>query len=166
MSKRRVVVTGLGMVTSVGQDVKTTWDAIVAGKSGVALIDHFDASDLACRICSRVKNFDATAYMTEKEARKIDVFIQFGMAAAIQAVKDSGIVATEENAHRIGVAIGSGIGGLPTIERYHSVLLESGLAEFPLIPGALINMVAGNLSIQYGFKGEYCFSVCLYDGYA
>ena len=155
VSKRRVVVTGLGMVTSLGHSVESSWEGIVAGKSGVSLIDHFDASDLACRICSRVKDFDPTVYMTEKEARKIDVFIQFGMAAAIQAVKDAKIEVTEANAHRIGVAIGSGIGGLPTIERYHSVLLESGprrLSPF-FIPGALINMVAGNLSIQYGFKG-------------
>jgi 3-oxoacyl-[acyl-carrier-protein] synthase II len=143
------------MVTSLGLDVKTTWDAIVAGKSGVTLIDHFDASDLACRICSPVKNFDVTKYMSEKEARKIDAFIQYGLAAAIEAVNDSGIVASEENAHRIGVAIGSGIGGLPSIERYHSVLLESGprrISPF-FIPSALINMVAGNLSIRYGFKG-------------
>jgi 3-oxoacyl-[acyl-carrier-protein] synthase II len=155
VSKKRVVVTGLGMVTSLGLDVESTWKGIVAGKSGVALIDHFDASDLACRICSRVKNFDPTVYMSEKEARKIDTFIQFGLAASVQAVQDSGIVVTEENAHRIGVAVGSGIGGLPTIEKYHSVLLESGprrISPF-FIPGALINMVSGILSIQYGFKG-------------
>ena len=155
MSKRRVVVTGLGMVTSLGHNVETTWKGIVAGKSGVALIDHFDASDLACRICSRVKDFDPTLFMTEKEARKIDTFIQFGLAASIEAIKDSGLVVTEENASRIGVAVGSGIGGLPTIERYHSVLLESGprrISPF-FIPGALINMISGNLSIQYGFKG-------------
>jgi len=155
VSKRRVVVTGLGMVTSLGHNVETTWKGIVAGKSGVALIDHFDASDLACRICSRVKDFDPTLFMTEKEARKIDTFIQFGLAASIEAIKDSGLVVTEENASRIGVAVGSGIGGLPTIERYHSVLLESGprrISPF-FIPGALINMISGNLSIQYGFKG-------------
>lgn len=155
MSKRRVVVTGLGMVTSLGLNVKDTWEAIIAGKSGVALIDHFDASDLACRICSHVKNFDPTVYMTEKEARKIDTFIQYGMAASIQAIQDAGLVATPDNAHRIGVAIGSGIGGLPTIEHYHSVLNESGprrVSPF-FIPGALINMISGNLSIQYGFKG-------------
>jgi 3-oxoacyl-[acyl-carrier-protein] synthase II len=143
------------MVTSLGHNVETTWKGIVAGKSGVALIDHFDASDLACRICSRVKDFDPTLFMTEKEARKIDTFIQFGLAASIEAIKDSGLVVTEENASRIGVAVGSGIGGLPTIERYHSVLLESGprrISPF-FIPGALINMISGNLSIQYGFKG-------------
>jgi 3-oxoacyl-[acyl-carrier-protein] synthase II len=143
------------MVTSLGLNVESTWEAIVAGKSGVALIDHFDASDLACRICSHVKDFDPTVYMTEKEARKVDTIIQFGMAASIQAIEDSGLVVTDANARRIGVAIGSGIGGQPTIEKSHSVLLESGprrVSPF-FIPGALINMVAGNLSIQYGFKG-------------
>ncbi len=155
MSKRRVVVTGLGLVTPLGHDVESSWKNIVAGKSGVALIDHFDASDLSCRICSRVKNFDVTAYMTEKEARKCDYFIQYGMAAGMQAIQDSGIIADETNAHRIGFAVGSGIGGLPTIEKYHEVLLESGprrISPF-FIPGALINMIGGNLSIKYGMKG-------------
>lgn len=153
--KRRVVVTGLGMVTSLGHTVESTWEAILAGKSGVSTIDHFDASDLSCQICSRVKNFDATLYMPEKEARKRDYFIQYGMAAATQAIQDSGLQVTDDNAHRIGLAIGSGIGGLPTIEKYHSVLLESGprrISPF-FIPGALINMIAGNVSIQYGMKG-------------
>lgn len=155
MNKRRVVITGLGMVTPVGHDVSSTWEAIVAGKSGVALIDHFDASDLSCKICSRVKNFDAATYMPEKEARKRDYFIQYGMAAAMQAIQDSGLEVTEANAHRIGLAIGSGIGGLPSIERHHATLLESGprrISPF-FIPGALINMIAGNVSIQYGMKG-------------
>ena len=126
MNKRRVVITGLGMVTPLGHDVESSWQGIVAGKSGVALVDHFDASDLSCRICSRVKQFDATVYMPEKEARKRDYFIQYGMAAASQAIQDSGIEVTEANAHRIGVAIGSGIGGLPSIEKHHTTLLESG----------------------------------------
>lgn len=155
MNKRRVVVTGMGMVTPLGHDVASTWQAILAGKSGVALIDHFDASDLSVKICSRVKDFDATLYMPEKEARKRDYFIQYGMAAAIQAIQASGLEVTEENAHRIGLAIGSGIGGLPSIEKHHSILLESGprrVSPF-FIPGALINMVAGNISIQYGMKG-------------
>ena len=155
MNRRRVVVTGIGMVTPLGQDVTTTWQNILAGKSGVSAIDHFDAADLTCRICSRVKNFDASLYMPEKEARKRDFFIQYGMAAAMQAIQDAGLQVTEANAHRIGLAIGSGIGGLPSIERHHSILLESGprrLSPF-FIPGALINMIAGNLSIQYGMKG-------------
>lgn len=155
MNKRRVVVTGMGMITPLGLDVESTWQAILAGKSGVALVDHFDASDLSCKICSRVKNFDPTVYMSEKEARKRDYFIQFGMGAAAQAIKDAGLIITEANAHRIGLAIGSGIGGLPSIERHHSVLLESGprrISPF-FIPGALINMVSGNVSIEYGMKG-------------
>jgi 3-oxoacyl-[acyl-carrier-protein] synthase II len=155
LNKRRVVVTGLGMVTPLGEDVNSTWQAILAGKSGVSLIDHFDASDLSCKICSRVKQFDPTRYMPEKEARKRDLFIQFGIAAATQAIQDAGLTVTEENAHRIGLAVGSGIGGLPSIEKNHAILLESGprrISPF-FIPGALTNMIAGNLSIQYGMKG-------------
>lgn len=155
MSKRRVVVTGMGMITSLGLSVEDTWRGILAGKSGVGLIDHFDASDLNCKICSRVRNFDPLIYMNEKEARKKDIFIQFGMAAAIQAINDSGIQVTEANADRIGLAIGSGIGGLPMIEKNHGVLMESGprrISPF-FIPSALINMIAGNLSIIYGMRG-------------
>jgi len=155
LNKRRVVVTGLGMVTPLGHDMESTWKAIIAGKSGVAAIDHFDASDLSCQICSRVKNFDASPYMSEKEARKRDYFIQYGMAAAMQAIQDSGLEVSEANAHRIGLAVGSGIGGLPLIEKSHAVMLESGprrISPF-FIPGALINMIAGNLSIQYGMRG-------------
>lgn len=155
MSKRRVVVTGLGMITPLGLQVEDTWQAILAGKSGVSSIDHFDASDINCQICSRVKNFDPHIYMSEKEARKKDVFIQYGIGAAIQAITDSGIEVTEENASRIGLAIGSGIGGLPFIEKSHAILLESGprrISPF-FIPGAIINMISGNLSIQYGMRG-------------
>lgn len=143
------------MISPLGHDVETTWKAILAGQSGVTLIDHFDASDLTCKICSRVKNFDAAKYMPEKEAKKRDYFIQYGMAAAQQAIQDSGIQVTEANAHRIGLAIGSGIGGLPSIEKYHEVLMESGprrISPF-FIPSALINMIAGNVSIDYGMKG-------------
>jgi len=145
----------MGMISPLGHDVASTWEAILAGKSGVARIDHFDPSDLSCQICSRVKDFDAAHYMPEKEARKRDYFIQYGMAAAIQAIQDAKLEVTAENAHRIGLAVGSGIGGLPSIERHHSVLLESGprrISPF-FIPGALINMIAGNLSIEYGMKG-------------
>ncbi len=155
MSKRRVVVTGMGMVSPLAHNTEETWKAILAGKSGVSSIDHFDASDLTCKICSRVKNFDATAYMSEKDVKKRDYFIQYGMAAATQAIADSGLQVTEENAGRIGLAIGSGIGGLPIIEKNHAILLESGprrLSPF-FIPAALINMISGNLSIQYGMKG-------------
>lgn len=155
MNKRRVVITGLGAISPLGVDVESTWSAIKQGKSGVTAIDHFDASDLNCRIYSRVKNFDAEKYMPAKDVRKRDVFIQYGMAAATQAIEDSGIEVTDANAGRIGLAIGSGIGGLPFIEHYDQVLVNSGprrVSPF-FIPGALINMIAGNLSIQYGMKG-------------
>src|SRR3990167_4915523 len=145
----------MGMVTPLGHRVQDTWQAILAGKSGVALIDHFDATEIACQICSRVKAFDAAQYMPEKEVRKRDYFIQYGMAAAIQAIQNSSLQVTEANAHRIGLAIGSGIGGLPFIEKSHGTLLESGPSRISpfFIPGALINMIAGLVSIQYGMKG-------------
>ena len=155
MSKQRVVVTGLGMISPLGLNVEDTWTAILAGKSSVAPIEHFDATDLNCRICSTVKNFDPLPYMSEKEVRKKDAFIQYGIGAAVQAIEDAGLVVTEENAHRIGLAVGSGIGGLPMIERSHAILLESGprrISPF-FIPGAIINMIAGNLSIMYGMRG-------------
>ncbi len=155
MSRRRVVITGLGMVTPLGNDVASTWQGILAGKSSVSLIDHFDASDLSSRICSRVKAFDPSAVMSEKDARKRDFFIQYGMVAASEAIRDAGLTVTDANAHRIGLAIGSGIGGLPMIEKCHEILLESGprrISPF-FIPAALINMIAGNLSIMYGMRG-------------
>jgi 3-oxoacyl-[acyl-carrier-protein] synthase II len=155
LSKKRVVVTGLGMITPLGLQVEDTWQAILAGKSGVREIDHFDASDISCRICSRVKDFDPLIYMTEKEARKKDIFIQYGIGAAVQAIQDSGIQVTEENSTRIGLAIGSGIGGLPLIEKSNEILLTSGprrISPF-FIPGAIINMIAGNVSIMYGMRG-------------
>jgi 3-oxoacyl-[acyl-carrier-protein] synthase II len=155
LSKQRVVVTGLGMISPLGLNVEDTWKSILAGKSGVGKITHFDASDISCQICSSVKNFDLTTYMTEKDARKRDLFIQFGIAAGVQAIADSGIEVTESNSHRIGVAIGSGIGGLPLIERCHATLLESGPRKISpfFIPGAIINMISGNLSIMYGMRG-------------
>lgn len=155
MSKQRVVVTGLGMISPLGLNVDDTWKGILAGKSGVSRIDHFDASDVSCKICSRVKNFDPLVYMSEKDVRKRDYFMQYGIAAGVQAVEDSGIVVTESNAHRIGVAIGSGIGGLPMIEKCHATLLESGPRKISpfFIPGAIINMTAGILSIMYGMRG-------------
>lgn len=154
-NKKRVVVTGIGMISPLGLNSQSSWEALVAGKSGVATIDHFDTADLSCKICARVKDFDVSPYMSEKEARKRDLFIQYGMAAATQAIEDAKLVVTAENAQRIGLAVGSGIGGLPFIERYHQVLLESGVRRISpfFIPGALINMIAGNLSIQYGMKG-------------
>lgn len=155
MSKRRVVVTGLGMVSSLGHTVPETWKAILAGKSGVALIDQFDASDINCRISSSVKDFDPTRYMSEKEARRVDLFIQYGIAAAMEAIQDSGLHVTDENRDRIGLAVGSGIGGLPMIAKSTAMLLEAGPRKISpfFIPGAIINMIAGNLSIQYGMRG-------------
>lgn len=155
MSKQRVVVTGLGMVSPLALNVEDTWKAILAGKSSVSKIEHFDASDINCQICSTIKNFDPLPYMTEKDARKRDFFIQYGIAAGIQAIADSGLVVTDENADRIGLAIGSGIGGLPFIEKMHEVLLTSGprrISPF-FIPASLINMISGHLSIQFGMRG-------------
>lgn len=155
MAKRRVVVTGLGMITPLGLDVASTWANILAGKSGVTRITHFDASDLTCQISAYVNGFDASKYMPEKETKKRDMFIQIGMAAATQAIEDAGLTVTEENAYRYGLAIGSGMGGLPLIEKYHKVLLDSGprrISPF-FIPAVLINMISGNVSIQYGMKG-------------
>jgi len=155
MTRRRVVVTGLGLLTPVGNNVEETWTNILAGKSGAADIAHFDASNFATRFASSVKNFTLEPYLNPKEARKMDLFIQYGMVAAIQAVEDSGLVVTEENAPRIGCAIGSGIGGLPMIEATHDTLNTSGprrVSPF-FVPGSIINMIAGNLAIRYGFRG-------------
>ncbi|MEM7100369.1 MAG: beta-ketoacyl-ACP synthase II [Pseudomonadota bacterium] len=155
MSRRRVVVTGLGMVSPLGNNVETSWNAALAGTSGVGLNEHFDTEDFGVKICASVKDFDVTEYMGAKEARRIDPFIQLGMAAGIQAISDSGIPEHPDDADRIGVAIGSGIGGINLIEDTHSVLLKSGprrVSPF-FVPGSVINMISGNLSIRYGFKG-------------
>jgi 3-oxoacyl-[acyl-carrier-protein] synthase II len=153
--RRRVVVTGLGAVSPVGNDVATTWEALLAGRSGIGPITRFDASGLSCRIAGEVKDFDLAGYITAKEARRMDVFIHYGIAASAQAIKDSGIEITDANRERIGCVIGSGIGGLPMIEDNHTELLSRGprrVSPF-LIPGSIINMISGNLSIQYGLKG-------------
>src|SRR5512139_3446711 len=153
--RRRVVVTGLGAISPVGNDVASSWEALLAGRSGIGPITRFDASGLGCRIAGEVKNFDLGAYMSPKEARRMDTFIHYGIAASVQAIKDSGIEVTDANRERIGCVIGSGIGGLPMIEDNHSELLNRGprrVSPF-LIPGSIINMTAGNLSIQYGLKG-------------
>ncbi len=153
--RRRVAVTGLGVVCPVGNDVASSWEALLAGRSGIGPITRFDASGLGCRIAGEVKDFDLAAYMSPKEARRMDTFIHYGIAASVQAIKDSGIEVTDANRERIGCVIGSGIGGLPMIEDNHSELLSRGprrVSPF-LIPGSIINMIAGNLSIQYGLKG-------------
>lgn len=155
MSKRRVVVTGLGVVSPVGIGVKTAWDNILAGKSGITQITKFDASAFSSTIAGEVKDFNVEDYLSAKDARRMDTFIQYGLVAAIEAVKDSGIVVTEENAERIGVSIGSGIGGMQFIEDTDILYQASGPRKISpfFIPGTIINMISGNLSIMFGFKG-------------
>jgi 3-oxoacyl-[acyl-carrier-protein] synthase II len=154
-NKRRVVVTGLGVVSPVGIGVPASWSDLLAGKSGITKITKFDASNFSSQIAGEVKGFDVSQYLPAKEARRMDTFIQYGMAAGIEAVKDSGIVVTEENAERIGVSIGAGIGGLRLIEATNDVYDEGGPRKISpfFIPGTIINMISGNLSIMYGFKG-------------
>lgn len=155
MSKRRVVVTGLGIVSPVGIGVQDAWSNIVAGNSGITNITRFDASAFASQVAGEVKGFDVTQYLSPKDARRMDIFIQYGLVAGIEAVKDAGIEVTEENAERIGVNIGSGIGGLPMIEDTDAIYHEGGPRKISpfFIPGSIINMISGNLSIMYGFKG-------------
>lgn len=155
MGRNRVVVTGMGMVSPLGHNVSESWAAVLAGKSGAAPISSFDASAFATQFSASVKNLDLSPYLSEKEARKVDPFIQYGMAAGIQAVEDSGLQVTPENAERIGCVIGSGIGGLGSIEDTAITIKERGprrISPF-FVPGSIINMIAGNLSIRYGFKG-------------
>lgn len=155
MARRRVVVTGLGIVSPVGNTVQESWDNIVAGKSGIGPITRFDASTFKSRIAGEVKGFEIATYLAPKEARRMDVFIHYGMAAGIQAIRDSGLTVTPENAVRIGVNIGSGIGGLPMIEDTHNDFLGGGPRKISpfFIPGTIINMISGNLSIMFGLKG-------------
>lgn len=155
MFKRRVVVTGLGVVSPVGIGVESAWANIVAGRSGIRRISRFDPGAFASQMAGEVKDFDATQYIPPKDARRMDTFIQFGMAAAIEAIKDSGIVATDENAERIGVSIGSGIGGMQTIEDTDEIYQESGPRKISpfFVPGTIINMISGNVSIMFGLKG-------------
>ncbi|MCF8177058.1 MAG: beta-ketoacyl-ACP synthase II [Sulfuritalea sp.] len=155
MSRRRVVVTGLGLISPVGNSVPEAWDNLIAGKSGIGPITRFDASAISARIAGEVKDFDVAAYLSAKEARRMDTFIHFGMAAGIQAFRDSGIEVNEGNADRIGVNIGSGIGGLPMIEDTHNDYLAGGPRKISpfFIPGTIINMISGNLSIMLGLKG-------------
>jgi len=150
-----VVVTGIGLVSPVGNTVAETWDGIVAGKNGIGRITRFDASAFKSQVAGEVKGFDVGTYLSAKEARRMDVFIHYGMAAGIQAVRDSGLVATAENADRIGVNIGSGIGGLPMIEDTHQDFVAGGPRKISpfFIPGTIINMISGNLSIMFGFRG-------------
>ncbi len=155
MSKRRVVVTGMGMLSPIGNDVATSWQNALAGKSGAAPIEAFDTSEYAVRFSASVKGFDPSDYLDRKEVRRIDPFIQYGMVAAIQAVQDAGLPDHPDDAHRYGLAIGSGIGGINTIEETHSTLLEKGPGRVSpfFVPASVINMISGNLSIRYGYKG-------------
>ncbi|MBE0626727.1 MAG: beta-ketoacyl-ACP synthase II [Burkholderiales bacterium] len=155
MSRRRVVITGLGIVSPVGNNVTEAWANILAGVSGITKISRFDASRLSCQIAGEVKGFDLSQYLERKEARHMDTFIHYGIAAGIQALRDCGIEVTPENAERIGVNIGSGIGGLPMIEQTHKELLASGPRKISpfFIPSTIINMISGNLSIKFGLKG-------------
>lgn len=155
MSKRRVVITGLGIISPLGNDVAETWENIRNGKSGIGLISHFDTSAFSVRIGGSIKNFDPARYITPKDIKKMDPFIHYGMAAGSQAIEDSGLEVNEKNAHRVGVAVGSGIGGLPGIEKGTQLYLEGGprkLSPF-FVPSNIINMISGNLSIKYGAKG-------------
>jgi len=149
------VITGLGIVSPVGIGLQESWSNILAGKSGITRITRFDPALFASQIAGDVKNFDVGQYLNPKDARRMDIFIQYGMVAAIEAVKDAGLEVTEENAERIGVNIGSGIGGLPLIEETHNIYLAGGPRKISpfFIPASIINMIAGNLSILYGFKG-------------
>lgn len=159
MSRRRVVVTGLGCISPVGNTVEEAWSALLAGQSGVRAITKFDASAFACRIAGEVSGFELERYMTTKEARTMDTFIHYGVAAAMQAVADSGLktgdALDEESATRIGCVIGAGIGGLPMIEETHAELTNRGprrISPF-FVPASIINMTAGHVSMRYGFKG-------------
>jgi 3-oxoacyl-[acyl-carrier-protein] synthase II len=155
LSRRQVAITGLGIISPVGNTIDEAWANIIAGKSGIGPITHFDSEKFPCRIAGEVKGFDVTAYLSPKEARRMDQFIHFGMAAGMQALKDSGLTVTPENAERIGVNIGSGIGGLPMIEATHNEYLAGGPRKISpfFIPSTIINMISGNLSIQFGLKG-------------
>lgn len=155
MSKRRVVVTGMGMLSPVGNTVESSWKALLEGQSGIVNIDHFDTENFSTRFAGLIKDFDCTEYMSKKDARKMDLFIQYGIAAGIQALDDSGLQITEENAARVGVAIGSGIGGLDLIETGHTALVGKGPRKVSpfFVPSTIVNMVAGNLSIMRGLRG-------------
>ncbi|HSR62226.1 MAG TPA: beta-ketoacyl-ACP synthase II [Gammaproteobacteria bacterium] len=155
MSKRRVVVTGLGLVTPVGNTVRDSWENIKNGVSGIGLIQHFDTSEFSVRIGGSIHDFDITEYLSPKDVRKMDPFIHYGMAAGCQAIEDAGLTIDEDNADRVGVAIGSGIGGLPGIEKGTRAWLEGGPRKISpfYVPSNIINMISGNLSIKFGARG-------------
>lgn len=152
---RRVVITGMGAVTPLGNSVEDTWKGLLEGKSGIAPIENYDASSYSTRFAGQIRNLDVTEYLSSKEARKIDPFIQYGLVASIQAIRDSGLEVTDANRKRIGVAVGSGIGGIGTIERNKELLDKGGIRKVSpfLVPGSIINMISGNLSIMFGLQG-------------
>ena len=155
MTRRRVVVTGLGVISPVGNSIPEAWGNLVAGRTGIGDVTRFDTTGFSCRFAGEVKGFDVEQYMPAKEARHMDTFIHYGMAAGIQAWADSGIEVTEQNAERIGVIVGSGIGGLPLIEQTHADLVAKGprrISPF-FVPASIINMISGHLSIRFGLKG-------------
>ncbi len=155
MSKRRVVVTGLGMITPLGNNVSETWESILKGRSGIAPLDHFDTTDFTVRIGGSVKDLALDDYIPKKDQKKMDPFIHYGIAAGVQAIEDSGLDLDKEDTNRIGVAIGSGIGGLPGIEKGVELFHSGGprrISPF-YVPSNIINMISGHLSIMYGFKG-------------
>ena len=158
---RRVVVTGLGVVSPLGTGVEKNWAAITSGQCGIDTISRFDASALTTQIAGEVKDFNAEDYIDKKEIKKMDLFIQYGLAAATMALEDSGLEITDENAERVGVLVGSGLGGLPAIEKYHKVLLERGHKKITpfFIPMLIINLAPGHISIKFGAKGPNLSSV-------
>ena len=155
MKGNRVVVTGMGAVTPVGLDVETTWDAICNGVSGVATIDKFDTEGFSTRFSASVKNFSVDGFIPPKDAKRMDEFVQFGMVAGIQAMRDSGLEVTEDLAPRVGCAIGSGIGGIGQIEKNTEIVRTAGPRKISpfFVPGAIINMISGNLSVMYNLQG-------------
>ena len=155
MAKRRVVVTGLGIVCPVGIGVAASWPQILEGKSGIARISRFDASGYTSQIAGEVRGFDATQYLSAKEVRRFDTFIHYGLAAAVEAIKDAGLDFERENTEQVGVCIGSGIGGLPLIEETRDAVNKGGPRKISpfFVPGSIINMISGQLSIMYGLKG-------------
>ncbi len=164
MSKRRIVVTGLGIISPVGNDVASAWASIVAGRSGIGAVTHFDAAAYPTRIAGEVNGFDPAQYVPPKDVKKMDPFIHYGIAAGMQALRDSGLTVSADNAERIGVAVGAGIGGIATIERTSLTLHEGGPRKISpfFVPSSIINMIAGNLSIMLGLKGPNiaCVTAC------
>ena len=155
MSRRKVVITGLGIISPVGNTVEQAWQNVLAGRSGIGKVTRFDASTFPSQIAGEVKDFDVTQYLPAKDARRMDTFIHYGMAAGIEAIRDAGLEANPANADRIGFSIGSGIGGLPMIENSRDEYNVSGVRKISpfFVPGSIINMISGNLSIMYGYQG-------------